>query len=53
MANVYADYGFNQDNFDLSNLVNYYQDEYFIDNINYLYEGVTYHELLPENRTVT
>jgi Ca2+-binding RTX toxin-like protein len=45
MANVYSDYGFNQDGFDLSKLINYYYNEAFIDDVNYSYEGVTYEDL--------
>ncbi len=45
MANVYADYAFDQRASDLSNLLRFFASEYFLDNENYVFEGVTYQDL--------
>ncbi len=45
MANVYAEYAFDQRASDLSNLLRFFASEYFSDNENYVFEGVTYQDL--------
>lgn len=45
MANINAHFSFNQLNLDFYNLLRYAYDDYFLDNVNYLYEGVVYSDL--------